>query len=146
MSWGFEDEAAARRGGSGDQSRPLVAPGGRDEPPAQVPGSTTLRQSTITAPIPLLSLGVALAVAGLAVGMATDRPWPCVVGWFVAGPLAISIFGLALRIDLKRNADPRYRVTLTGDWLRRLLMLVAVLGVAVNAWDIADAVGRGTWP
>jgi hypothetical protein len=145
MSWGFEDEAAARRGGSGDQSRPLVAPEGRDEPPAQVPG-TPFRQSTITAPISLLSLGVALAAAGLAVGMATDRPWPCVVGWFMAGPLAISIFGLALSIDLKRNADPRYRVTLTGDWLRRLLMLVAVLGVTVNAWNIADAVGRGTWP
>lgn len=150
MSWGYDDDSSAPRAGS--QSSGWGDVGGSARPPAgagwgagAVEPSRSSEDETVGAPVVLLLVGLVVAAAGLATGLLTNSATVATIGWAVAGPVAVGIFGLALKTDTQRRSRSWYRESPGGNWLRRLLILVSVAGVAANAWVIADSVARGIW-
>jgi hypothetical protein len=133
---GWEDSTSATpvtgNGWNDGGSRPGTAPSGGPS-------------STVAAPLPVLAGGLLLAIAGMAVGLGVDSASLAVVGWTLAGPLAVGAFGVFLVSDVRRRAQPMYAESSAANWARRALIVLATAGVALNAWTIADALARGTW-
>jgi hypothetical protein len=108
--------------------------------PAPATASGTGRASA-----PVLWLGLAGLVVAVAVGLnVASSSWHlAVVGWLLAGPVAVGLFAVFVLGDTKRRADPWYAASDLVDWGRRVLVLAILVAVALNAWTFADAVGRG---
>jgi hypothetical protein len=116
-------------------------PVGQDfEQPSGVPDTETL-----TAPTLFLVLGLVLASAAILLGVVSDSLRLAGVGWVLGGPLAIGSLAVFLQKDAGRRSQPWYAESSLVPWLRRGLVFLAILAVALNAWTIANAVARGAW-
>lgn len=85
----------------------------------------------------LAAVGVGVAVTGLVLGS-----WIAILGWALAGPLAIAVMGLFIKADTERRAEPVY---MRPDWMGIAYAVVvglSVIGVLVGAWGFANVVGR----
>lgn len=108
-----------------------------------------------TAPVPLGSpaspplqwLGLAglLLIGGFVVFLVGRGATMGVIGWVLAGPLAISVLGLYTVQDAKRAQTGWYRPSSTAEWGRRIVIVAALVVVALNAFLIANDVARGMW-
>jgi hypothetical protein len=107
--------------------------------------STDAGDQTQSAPVLFLVVGLVLATASTAIALVADSATLASVGWVLGGPLAIGSLAVFLQIDTRRRLAPWYAETALVPWLRRGLVFLAILAVALNAWTIANAVARGTW-
>lgn len=96
----------------------------------------------VRAPLGWLFVGILAALAGLAIGVAWRSLLSAIGGWVLAGPVAIGLLATFLIKDAKGRQDPWYAIDGATPWLRRVLVVVALIAIAVNAWTIADAVAR----
>lgn len=150
MSWGYDEGASAPKsstqGGWGDLERPGPPPTstGWGDGPASPPPSSA-QSEPAGAPLVWLIVGIVVAIGALALGLLTESATMACLGWVMAGPVAIGVFGWALKVDIERRSQPWYRDSALGDWMRRLLVLASVAGVLANAWVIADNIARGIW-
>lgn len=71
--------------------------------------------------------------------------WVAVGSWLLAGPVAIALLAVFVRRDTERRADPWYAELAFVDWARRVVVILALVGVALSAYTIADAIARGNW-
>lgn len=96
---------------------------------------------------PILWLGAAFAtaVASIAVFLLSGGHTVAVGGWLLAGPVTVALLAVFFHLDTKRRADSWYAASMFADWGRRGVVALALTGVAMNAWTIADAAGRGSW-
>ena len=96
---------------------------------------------------PVLWLGVSglLIAAGLGFFFVGPGATAGVIGWVLAGPLAISVLGAFVLVDAKRAETGWYRPSLVADWGRRAVILSALVAVSLNAFLIANDVARGLW-
>lgn len=96
---------------------------------------------------PVLWLGIAalLVAIGIGVFFAGHGATAGVIGWIVAGPLAITALGVFIVLDGKRAETGWYRPSSVADWGRRAVVLLALVAVALNAFLIANDVARGLW-
>ena len=149
MSWDYG--AGASAGGDGDdwgggpqQPVPSTAP---VDPGAHHMGqsSAVVGGETQAAPTLLLVVGLVFAAASIVIAVVSDSATLATVGWILGGPLAIGSLALFLQVDTRRRSQPWYADSSLGPWLRRALVFLAILAVALNAWTIADSVARGTW-
>lgn len=108
-------------------------------------GSPGAGAETQAAPTLLLAVGLVLAVASIVVALVSDSATLASVGWTLGGPLAIGSLAVFLQIDTRRRSQPWYAESSFVPWLRRGLVFLAILAVALNAWTIANSVARGTW-
>ena len=123
----------------GATATPAPGPGRASRPgPASGPGVSH-------APIGWLLGGLAAAALGLLVPLVTHGLGPALVGWVLGGLVAIGLLGVFLSRDLQRRARGLAADSEVADWLRRLLVGLAVVAVALNAWHIADALARREW-
>lgn len=97
------------------------------------------------APLQWLLLGIATATAGLAIPLLTKSHPLAIVGWLLGGMVSILLMAAFTHFDLKRRGEGLSRDSALAPWLRRLLLLLAAVAVALNAWTIADAVARSSW-
>ena len=93
----------------------------------------------------LLVVGLVLAAASVVIALVSDSATVASVGWMLGGPLAIGSLAVFLQVDTHRRSQPWYADSSLVPWLRRLLVFLAILAVAFNAWTIANSVARGTW-
>lgn len=115
-----------------------TGPGPLGPPPSSTPGQSF---TVVGPPSGLLFTAGALALVGLAVAVvgAVGASWVSLVGWAIAGPVAIVVLGLYLAADTKRQTAPVY--TRPG-WVRVVYGLVAaVIVVAI----VVGSVGIALW-
>jgi hypothetical protein len=146
VSW--DVGGTARPAGGWDDSTPaprVTENGGDDRGSLSGAAPSGGPSSTVAAPLSVLGGGLLLAIAGLAMGLVVNSASLAVVGWTLAGPLAVGAFGIFLVSDVRRRAQPMYAESSAANWARRSLIVLATAGVAFNAWTIADALARGTW-
>jgi hypothetical protein len=114
--------------------------GGFDGPGHLVP---TGGGGTVSAPTVWLLAGLVAALAAIGIELATSSWQLSAVGWFVGGPLAIALLGVFIARDTTRRADPWYADAPWTGWVRRLLVVVSLVAVALGAYTIADVASRG---
>lgn len=152
MSWDFGAGSGGSRsigGGSGwDDLTTPPAQGGQapnTDFPAPPPGGSRgpAAANGSSAPFLWLGLGIGLAVAAIVVHLFFGGVASAFVGWFVGGPVVIGLLALFVTQDTARRADPWYADSSFAPWGRRLLVVLSLVAVALNAWAIADFFARG---
>lgn len=150
MSWDFGGSpSGAGSSGSWDSApKPAQSPsespdsGGSPDPLISPPS----RGSQVSAaPIVWLAAPAVVALIAIVAQSLTRNHWVAVGAWVLAGPVAIALLAVFVRRDTERRADPWYAESALVDWARRLVVVLALLGVALSAYTIADAVARSNW-
>jgi hypothetical protein len=130
----------------GDRSqvgRP-AAQSGRFDQFGGTPSSGGQAGSARSAPLNwLFAAGFAAGLAVLLGTMASFRPSVAIIGWLLGGFCAIGLVTAFTVKDAELRTDPWYLERETGRWLRLLVLMVAIAGVVINAWQFADYVSRG---
>lgn len=90
-------------------------------------------------PLVMLIVAGVVAVAGFAVSAFFFEDVLAIVGWALAGPIAISLMGAFVGGDTDRRAEPGY---LRPTWIGAAYALVAVASIA---GIIVGAVGFAMW-
>lgn len=96
-------------------------------------------------PMLWLGIGAALVVVAFAVALIGRTATTGLIGWVLAGPLAIGAMAMFITADAKRRESGWYTPSDLADWGRRILIVAALVAVALCAWFIADDVARGMW-
>ena len=86
-----------------------------------------------------------LVVVSAVVALVTASATVSVIGWFLGGPLAIGSVAMFLVADSRARQEAWYVASDALTWLRRAVVCLALVAVALNAWTIANAVARGAW-
>ena len=86
-----------------------------------------------------------LAGIGFVLPLVLDGATAGAIGWFLAGPAAIALIGIFLVQDAKARSTGWYAQSDLADIGRRVVIVIAVIAVALNAWEIANDVARGVW-
>lgn len=106
------------------------------------PASATLERP----PLLLVLAGTGVAVLGLAVaviGLVLHQFWPALLAWLLAGPAALGLLAAFVLVEGARRARGWYVDSAAAPWLRRVLVVAALVAVALSAWTVADLVARG---
>lgn len=93
-------------------------------------------------PAGLLFVGAAIAVAGGALAGICWTSWIALIGWVLAGPVAIGVMASYVARDTARRAEPVY---LRPDWLTMAYAVAStlgVIGILVSSLSVAFWVGR----
>lgn len=131
----FDPAATARAG--------VPTAGGYPNVGAPAPGSPTPLSgsaaplSIAKPPVGLLAAGAVIAVVGLVLAVVFWANPIALVGWALAGPVAIGVMALYVARDTALRAEPVY---LRPDWLSMAyaaVAAVAVIGVVVSSVSIA---------
>jgi len=134
--------------GPGSQDDSWDTPASPVTRPAPAPGPGRTRASALGVsrpPVAWLLGGLAAALIGLVLPLVQRTATVAAVGWVLGGLVAIGLLGVFLWRDLERRSNGLAADSAAADWLRRALVVAAVLAVALNAWVIADAIARGGW-
>lgn len=94
------------------------------------------------APVHWLLAGLVVAVLALVVASVWREITGGVLGWVLAGPVAIGLLCLFSVRDAKARENPWYAISSGATWWYRALVVVALVGIGVSAWTIADFVAR----
>lgn len=108
-------------------------------------GASVDFSSPATPPLHWLGVAGLLVVTGIGFFIAGHGATAGVIGWVLAGPVAITALGLFIIMDAKRAETGWYRPSVMADWGRRVIVLLALVAVALNAFLIANDVARGLW-
>lgn len=134
------DSPAPGRGG-----QPGHGPGPQDDIFHQ-PAPALRSLTTAGPPWPLIFGALACAVLG-AVASAVDiwvpgTPTLAMIGWVLAGPIAIGVLAAFTRVDTHRRTVAVYSA---GHWIRTGywgVLATCLVGVGIAAWQIALWAGR----
>lgn len=96
-------------------------------------------------PLLWLGIGLLLIVAALVTALIGQSATTGLIGWVLAGPLAIGSLAMFITADARRRESGWYTPSDLADWGRRILIVVALITVALCAWFIANDVARGMW-
>jgi hypothetical protein len=121
------------------------APGGAPEFAATAFGAPTFGGGTLEVakpPIGLLAVAIAFGITGIVLGAVGWDHWLAIVGWVLAGPVAIGVLAFYIARDTAKRALPTYlRPDVTGA-LYGAAVLIVVAGVIVSAAGFAIWVGH----
>jgi hypothetical protein len=109
-----------------------------------VAGVGTLRTSG--PPLVWFAVALGLAVLGAVVAGvgAILGPWwtTALLGWLLAGPVAIGALAVYTRVDTRRRTEAIYSAPGWTSTLYWVVLAACLLGIAVSAWQIALLAGR----
>lgn len=129
----------ASTGGPGDSS-PF---GSSSSFPAGLPGSVSPAPLTpVGPPTVLLWTAGAIAVVGIVIGALGWGHWLSVIGWALAGPVAIGVAALFSAKDTERRTAPLYLRPDSISVIYAAVMVLVAAGVIVGALGFAMWVGR----
>lgn len=139
--WGPSPVSGSTSAGWGDANSPAAGTqtGGGGWDPQQ---SRETSGGVITAPLLWLGLGLAVVVLAAALWFVNDGVPLAVVGWLLAGPIAIGFWALFLIKDSRRRAGAWYAPSAATRPLTLLLVTTALVVVALHAYHVADTVSR----
>ncbi len=122
---------------------PAGAPQARTVPGYSAPPAPAQADLTpVGPPTALLVASGVLAAAGIAIGALFWAQWQSLIGWLLAGPIAIGVVALFSSKDTMRRTSAVY---LRPGWIMGAYVAVMVLvaaGVLVGAFGFAIWVGR----
>lgn len=136
-SWSKAVEGSVGDSGSFSSGPALT----RSEPLAAEVG--VVQAVPATAPLMWLIAAGACALASVVMFFVTKGATMGVVGWLLAGPVAIGLWAAFIVGDNARRQTGWYRPSDLAELLRRGVVGVALVGVALNAFHIANDVARG---
>lgn len=122
-----------------DSSQATESPGSLASEVAQAPLPATMAHP------PTRLLGLAGLIAGFsgALAIAADTAVrSLLVAWFLAGPVAVVVFGLYLSRDTRARANALYTSPSWLAWAVRLVVVLIGAAVVVSAWGLADWAAR----
>lgn len=93
-------------------------------------------------PTALLAAAGVAALAGLITAGIGWQAWYSLIGWALAGPIAIGLLGAFIGVDTRRRAEPVY---VRPDWMGAAyaaVVAVAVIGIIVGSVSFALWMGR----
>lgn len=96
-------------------------------------------------PLAWLGIGLLLTLAAFVIVLIGRTATTGLIGWVLAGPLAIGSVAMFAVTDAKKRESGWYAPSGLADWGRRILIVVALVAVTLCAWFIANDVARGTW-
>ncbi len=96
-------------------------------------------------PMLWLGIGLLLTVAAVVLALIGRTATTGLIGWVLAGPLAIGAVAMFAVADAKKRESGWYAPSDLADWGRRILIVLALLAVTLCAWFIANDVARGMW-
>lgn len=153
MSGSWDFGGGATSSGSedswGDISAPTPAPassfgqGGFGGEPGERPTPTS--GGDASAPVIWLIVGIAVALIAIIAAVATNSVGISIGAWALGGPVAIGLLAVFVNADNNARANPWYADSEASAWGRRLLVLLALVAVGLNAWTIADYMARGAF-
>lgn len=109
--------------------------------PSSDPSSDVL--TPVSPPTALLAVVAATAMAAVAIGVIGWANPLAVLGWVLAGPIAIGVLALFVHEDTKRRAAAIY---VRPDWIKAAYVTVAVVVVAaIIVTALATAFWVGRW-
>ena len=92
-------------------------------------------------PLVWFAVALALGIAGVTLAGASALGGPmiaaAVMGWLLAGPLAIGALAVFSRVDTRRRTEAIYSAPTWTARLYWLVLAVCLLGIVVGAWQIA---------
>lgn len=97
------------------------------------------------APVLWIALGLVLGIAAVVIALVGRTATTGLIGWILAGPLAIGTVAMFSVSDAKRRESGWYAPSSLAEWGRRALILLALVAVTLCAWFIANDVARGVW-
>ena len=133
---GWQSSPSSTWGGSppGDH-RPS---GGWDSGDSSVSGSAVSRP-----PLGWLLAAFGVVILSAVIWVVNDGTQLGVVGWFLAGPVAVGLWGTFLIQDNRRRVAAWYAPSGITVPLRVALLVVAFAVVALHAYHVADRLSRG---
>lgn len=89
-----------------------------------------------------LALAVAGAVVALVGALSGGMIATALVGWLLAGPIAIGALAVYNRVDTRRRTESIYSAPSWTATLYWLVLAACLIGIALSAWQIALWAGR----
>ena len=130
-SWSFQQP------GTSDAASPFGGTSGTSADFEGHPGGP------VGAPRQWLAAAAGAVVLGGVIGLlAAGKPVLSVVGWLLAGAVAIGLLAVFTLQDTRRRASIWYTGNQSVAVVRNAILAVAVLVVALNAWQFADWAAR----
>jgi hypothetical protein len=140
--WGDRGGASWGQTPSSVRNSPAQGFGATQPPPAPFEPADT-GSGPVSAPVLWLGVAAALEVVGLALGlMSSGSPGLSLAGWLVGGLGAITVLAWFTLADSRRRTSSWYSSSKAAEWTRGTLAVIAVLVVAVNAYQFADWISR----
>lgn len=103
----------------------------------------TLQLSQSGPPWVWLWVAVGAALGGVVVGAVLGgSPIGAIVAWVLSGPIAVALFAVYTVFDTRQSAKSFYGHRVEAVWIHRAGLLLALAGVIVASWGIANWVGR----
>ncbi|KRB75811.1 hypothetical protein ASE01_12170 [Nocardioides sp. Root190] len=96
----------------------------------------------MSAPVFWLCIGLALVAAAAGLWFLDDGVPLAVLGWVLAGPLAIGVLAIFLLQDSRRRAGSWYAPAAAAAPLTAVLVVTALVVVGLHAYHVADVVAR----
>ena len=147
--WAGQPRTSTPRGGQDAFGAPagqdaFGVPTGQDTFGQTAGAATTL--PTAGPPLHWFAVALALAVAGVVLAGIGALSGPniatALIGWLLAGPVAIGALALYTRVDTRRRTEAIYSAPTWAPTLYWAVLGVCLLGIAVGAWQIALWAGR----
>jgi hypothetical protein len=119
--------------------------GGQDafEPSGALGGEAL---ATAGPPMVWFAVALALAVAGVALALLSALSGgvlaTALVGWLLAGPIAIGALAVYTRVDTRRRTESIYSAPRWAARLYWAVLAACLIGIALGAWQIALWAGR----
>jgi hypothetical protein len=102
--------------------------------------------STAGPPLAWFAVALALAAAGSTLALRSAVAGAglpsALLGWLLAGPIAIGALALYTRVDTRRRATSIYSAPRWTSTLYWVVVGVCLIGIALSAWQIALWAGR----
>ncbi len=102
--------------------------------------------TTAGPPLVWFAVALALAVVGGALALLSALSGgvlaAALVGWLLAGPLAIGALAFYTRVDTRRRTESIYSAPRWATTLYWAVLAVCLIGIALGAWQIALWAGR----
>ncbi len=137
QAWDFSGRGAPRLVRPGEAT-PAFTPSTPDTP--RLSGGTG--GGPVGAPVRWLVVAAVCVVASAALGAGSASPY-WVAGWVVGGFACVGFLAVFTLVDSNRRTDPWFVTRPLVYRIRTLLVFLAALAVALNAWRFADWVSRG---
>ncbi|RFA19413.1 hypothetical protein [Subtercola boreus] len=102
-----------------------------------------MSDSTVRARVSLAIVAALLAVVSVIALVTADfRPPASVIGWAIAGPIAVSLLAIYAVGDARARLAPEYVARASATWVYRAALVVTSIAIVIDALSVGVWLGR----